>query len=134
MKEALLALVMAAVCATAGELPSDHALKPVKVADVPDFCEGVVFDAAGTLFVSDTKGGIVYTVSPGGKLTQWAKIGAPNGHKVLPDGTHLVCDASRHAVVHLAADGSILGNAAAASDGKPLKAPNDLTLDSHGGF
>ena len=24
------------------------------------------------------------------------ETGAPNGHKVLGDGTHLVCDASRH--------------------------------------
>src|SRR5512132_1098437 len=134
MKSALLALMIMTASTTAGELPSDRTMKPVKVADVPTFCEGVVFDAAGTLFVSDMKGGIVYTVAPDGKLTQWAKTGAPNGHKVIPDGTHLICDASRHAVLHLAADGSYLGNAAAESDGKPLMAPNDLTLDSHGGF
>lgn len=134
MKSVLLALAVTAVCATAGELPSDRTMKPVKVADVPGFCEGVVFDAAGTLFVSDLKNGIIHTVAPHGKLTRWAMTGAPNGHKILPDGTHLVCDGSRHAVLHLAADGSFLGNAADASEGKPLKAPNDLTLDDRGGF
>jgi len=130
----LLVLVIAASCATAGELPSDRTTKPAKVADVPTFCEGVVFDRSGTMFVSDMMGGIVYVVSPDGKLTQWARTGAPNGHKILPDGTHLICDGNRHAVLHLADDGTILGNAAAESGGRPLSAPNDLTLDNHGGF
>lgn len=134
MKSVLLALAVTAACARAGELPSDRSTKPVKVADVPGFCEGVVFNAGDTLFVSDMKGGIVYTVAPDGELRQWALTGAPNGHKILPDGTHLVCDGSRHAVLHLAADGSFLGNAADTSEGKPLKAPNDLTIDDRGGF
>ncbi len=127
-------LVLIAACATARELPSDRTTKPVKVADVPGFCEGVVFDRSGKLFISDVIGGLVYTVTPDGKLTPWAKTGEPNGHKVLPDGTHLLCDGSQHAVLHLSADGSVLGKAATESDGKPLKTPNDLTLDSHGGF
>ena len=134
MKEILAVLLVVAACATAGELPSARTARPIKVADVPSFCEGVVLDTAGKVFISDVIGGIVYTVAPDGKLTIWAKIGEPNGHKVLPDGTHLVCDGKRHAVLHLAADGSFLGNAAAESDGRPLKTPNDLTLDTHGGF
>ena len=132
MKIAVLFII--AACATARELPSDSSATPIKVADVPHFCEGAVFDRSGTLYISDVIGGIVYAVAPHGKLTPWAKTGEPNGHKVLPDGTHLLCDGSRHAVLHLAADGSLLGIAAGASDGKPLKTPNDLTLDGHGGF
>ncbi len=134
MRRLLVALILLASCAVAGGLPSDRTTKPIKVADVPGFCEGVAFDRAGNLFVSDVIGGIVYKVDQSGKLTSWAKTGEPNGHKVLPDGTHLVCDGKRHAVLHLAADGSFLGNAAAESDGKPLRTPNDLTLDNHGGF
>jgi len=134
MKKALVALVALMACTPAGELPPDGTTDPVKVADVPGFCEGAVFDPSGTLYVSDLSGGTVYAVAPDGQLTAWAKLGGPNGHKILPDGTHLVCDGGRHAVLRLAADGSFLGNAAAESDGKPLKAPNDLTLDSHGGF
>lgn len=134
MKSAGAAFLIFAVCAFAGELPSDRTTRPVKVADVPGFCEGVVFDRSGKLFISDVIGGRVYAVTPDGKLTEWAKTGEPNGHKILPDGTHLVCDGKRHAVLHLAVDGSFLGNAAAESDGKPLKTPNDLTLDNHGGF
>ena len=36
---------------------------------------------------------------------------SPNGHKVLADGTHLICDASRHAVLHLDAAGKELNPA-----------------------
>jgi gluconolactonase len=53
---------------------------------------------------------------------------------VQADGTHLVCDASRHAVLHLDADGKMLAPASTESDGKPLRGPNDLTLDPDGGF
>jgi gluconolactonase len=114
MIRTIAALLLFAACVSARELPSDRTSKPVKVANIPTFCEGVVFDQAGTLFISDVIGGIIYTVAPDGMLTVWAKTGEPNGHKVLPDGTHLVCDGKRHAVLHLASDGSFLGNAAAA--------------------
>jgi gluconolactonase len=61
--------------------------------------------------------------------------GAPNGHKILADGTHLVCDASHHAVLHLGADGKLLDPASNECDGKPLRGPNDLTIDmANGGF
>lgn len=134
MKHLALTFIVVAGTAFAGQLPSDRTTQPVKVADVPNFCEGAVFDQTGNLFVSDVTGGIVYKVASDGTLTSWAKTGEPNGHKVLPDGTHLVCDGKRHAVLRLAVDGSFLGDAAIESDGKPLKTPNDLTLDGHGGF
>lgn len=134
MKSTAVALLVFAACAAARELPSDRTIRPVKIADVPGFCEGVVIDKSGNLFISDVIGGIVYMVTPDGTLTEWAKTGEPNGHKILSDGTHLVCDGKRHAVLHLSADGSFLGNAAADSEGKLLKTPNDLTLDDHGGF
>jgi len=134
MKSILLTLFLFAACVTDHELPPDRSITPVKVADVPSFCEGVVIGPSGTIYISDVIGGIVYTVGNDGTLTPWAKTGEPNGHKILPDGTHLVCDGSRHAVLHLGADGSFLGNSASVSDGRPLKSPNDLTLDNHGGF
>src|SRR5262249_22344579 len=49
-------------------------------------------------------------------------------------GTHLVCDASRHAVLHLDARGKILDVVASECAGKPLREPQDLALDSKGGF
>ena len=61
-----------------------------------------------------------------------AKTPAPNGHKILEDGTHLVCD--KGAVLHLDADGKRLADASSECDGKPLRNPNDLTIDPKGGF
>ncbi len=70
-----------------------------------------------------------------GKSETWASTGGPNGHRILPDGTHLLCDRSHKAVLHLSKDGKILGKAASAFEGKPLLGPNDLTLDlRNGGF
>jgi gluconolactonase len=92
-----------------------------------DYTEGVVVDHEGNLYFSHEK--IVTRVTPDGKTSTWAKTGSPNGHKILADGTHLICDASRHALLHLAADGTELQPAATKSDDKPLRGPNDLTLD-----
>jgi len=52
----------------------------------------------------------------------------------LPDGTHLVCDASQRAVLRLDGQGKTIGTASSESEGKPLREPKDLTLDPNGGF
>ena len=111
----------------AADLPANDAVKPVEVIRTNDYTEGVVVDHDGNLYISHQK--IVTKVTPEGKGTTWAETGAPNGHKILADGTHLICDASRHAVLHLDANGKELDPAATESDGEPLRGPNDLTLD-----
>src|SRR5262249_30774376 len=117
----------------AADLPSDVDTKPVKLLEVHAYCEGVVFDHAGKGYVSHGDRITQFTVD--GKSKVWATTGAPNGHKILADGTHLVCDASRHAVLLLDADGKFLKNASDMCEGKPVNGPNDLTLDTpHGGF
>lgn len=117
----------------AQELPPQDEIKPVRLLTVPQYCEGVVFDHQGFGYIS--WGDSITRFSLDGTHSVWAKTGAPNGHKILADGTHLVCDASRHAVLRLAADGTILGNASDSCHGKALRGPNDLTLDTpHGGF
>lgn len=117
----------------ADELPAADKAKTVEVFRVPAYCEGVVFDHAGNGYVSWNKS--ITKFSLDGKNSVWAETGAPNGHKILADGTHLVCDASHHAVLHLSADGKMLEHAAKEFDGKPLLGPNDLTLDTaSGGF
>jgi len=92
-----------------------------------DYTEGIVVDHDGNLYFSHEK--IVTKVTKDGKTSTWAETGAPNGHKILADGTHLICDGSRHAVLHLDAAGRELKPAATESDGQPLRAPNDLSLD-----
>jgi gluconolactonase len=134
MKIFLIALMFWLIAFAARELPPVKNVKPVKIAEVPGYCEGVAFDHRGDAYISDTQHGEVYKVTPDATTTVWAKTGAPNGHKILADGSHLVCDGSQHAVLHLNADGKFLDNASSECDGKPLRAPNDLTLDPRGGF
>lgn len=114
------------------DLPKETQVKPIEVVRTGDYSEGVVVDHAGNLYFSHGK--IITQVDPHGKTSVWAETGAPNGHKILGDGTHLVCDASRHAVLHLDAEGKELAPASKESDGEPLRGPNDLTLDPRGGF
>src|SRR5207248_1116238 len=109
------------------DLPAEESVRPVEVVRTGDYTEGVVVDHEGNLYFSHEK--IVTKVTPDGRASTWAATGAPNGHKILADGTHLICDAKRHALLHLDAGGKELQPAATESDGRPLRGPNDLTLD-----
>jgi gluconolactonase len=115
------------------ELPQPDKVKTVEMFRVPNYCEGVCFDHAGNGYISWGKS--ITKFSLDGKNAVWVETGAPNGHKILADGTHLVCDASHHAVLKLSADGKLLEPASKECDGKPLRGPNDLSLDTpNGGF
>jgi gluconolactonase len=121
------------VLAPAAELPAAVDVSAVKLLEVDHYCEGVVFDAQGRGYLSNGKQIVQFSLD--GQSKVWAETGSPNGHKILADGTHLVCDASHHAVLHLAADGKLLEPFALLYEGKPLRGPNDLTLDTpHSGF
>jgi gluconolactonase len=112
----------------AQQLPAAGDVNTVEMFRVPQYCEGVCFDHDGNGYISWGKA--ITKFSLDGKHSVWAETGAPNGHKILSDGTHLVCDASQHAVLHLSADGKMLDPASKECDGKPLRGPNDLTLDT----
>ena len=115
------------------DLPTSGSLKAVHLFTVPNYCEGVVFDHDGKGYTSHSDTITQFTID--GKHRTWAKTGAPNGHKILADGTHLVCDASHHAVLHLSATGKQLEPVSTECNGKPLRGPNDLSLDTrNGGF
>src|SRR5579871_5894127 len=114
--------------AAAADLPDPSKVETVKLLEVPSYCEGVVFDHAGKGYISWKETITQFTLD--GKHREWAKTGAPNGHKILADGTHLICDASHHAVLHLDAGGKMLEPASKECDGKPLRGPNDLCLDT----
>ncbi len=134
MKYCLFVLISFIGALVTTDLPSENNVKLTKITEVPGYCEGVVFDRNGQAYISDVLNGTIYRIAADGKANVWAKTGAPNGHKILADGTHLVCDGSQHAVLHLDKDGRILGKASAECEGKPLRAPNDLSLDPKGGF
>lgn len=108
--------------------------KPVEIARLPSFTEAPVIDYEGNLYVSEPYGTDITRISPNGDVSVWASIGNPNGHKILADGTHLVCDRKQHAVLRLSPQGENLGTAVTTCDGRPVREPNDLTLDPRGGF
>jgi gluconolactonase len=131
-------LTLALAEIAAAELPPNDKLQAIKLLEVHAYCEGVVFDHEGRGYISHGDRITQFTLDKDSKVASskvWATTGAPNGHKVLADGTHLVCDASRKAVLLLDADGKFLKNASDMCDGQPVNGPNDLTLDTpHGGF
>jgi gluconolactonase len=116
----------------AQNLPANETVKPTKLFEVETYCEGVVFDHDGRGYISWGK--TITQFQLDGTNSTFAVTGAPNGHKILADGTHLVCDASQHAVLRLDASGKPLEPASKECAGKPLRGPNDLTLDPQGGF
>lgn len=118
---------------TCASPPSPQAAQEaVEVARTDEFSEGPVFDYDGNLFF--THGRFVTRIDAGGNSKIWIETSGANGHKVLPDGTHLLCVPGDRAVLRIDVAGNPLGAASDQCDGKPLRAPNDLTLDAHGGF
>ncbi|PMB14218.1 gluconolaconase [Fischerella thermalis CCMEE 5282] len=114
-------------------LPPAEAVKPMEIVRSNEYSEGVVIDHEGNIYFSHGKS--ITVLNPDGTNPRiWAETGAPNGHKVLSDGTHLVANSSKQEVLHLDANGKILEVVAKEFNGKPLRAPNDLTLDPQGGF
>jgi gluconolactonase len=105
-------------------------IRPVEFAASDRFSEGPVFDYDANFFFSH--GDSVTRIASDGSRSVWARAQGVNGHKVLPDGTHLLCTTG--AVLHLGPRGETLGTASAECNGAPLRAPNDLTLDRQGGF
>lgn len=101
------------------------------VASTDEFSEGPVFDSRGNLFF--THGRFVSRVRPDGGQEVWTETEGANGHKVLRDGTHLLCVPGERAVLRLDENGKRLGVASNSCEGEPLRAPNDLTLDGRGG-
>ena len=114
-------------------LPDPSTIVPLPVAITVDDTEGPVIDKHGNLYFSH--GEIITRRSPDGTTVEWARTGSPNGHKILPNGEHLICDGSHQAVLSLDHNGTILGYAAAGRVGDlTIRCPNDLSLDPDGGF
>jgi gluconolactonase len=126
--------VLMLLYAAIGNRSLAHDNAPKKFVDIPHFCEGVVFDAAGDFYVSDMMEGTIYRVTDDRTVIVWGRTKRPNGHKIMPDGTHLVCDAAEKAVLRLDAGGNVIGRVSSGWQGEPLLGPNDVTLDGIGGF
>lgn len=117
--------VFAAGCSSA---PVDPKLiEPRIVAEFPGYSEGIVFDASGTAFASVVGKETVFVMRGDGPPQAWYRTTEPNGHKILPDGTHVL--AARGGVHHLDASGKLIEVFA-----PELATPNDLALDGDGGI
>lgn len=127
-KFGLYSIVLACMIAT---LAPGAEPAPVEFARFDAYCEGPVFDYDGNLFVSHGKSSVA-KILPDGQVVPWLKVQSPNGHKILPDGNHLLCVAG--AVLHVDPNGTIIRKVCSEYDGKPLRAPNDITLARNGGF
>ncbi len=141
----LLAVVLGTAQATAdeGQRPKLQPPSTVSVyAETPSFGEGVVFDQQGRLFVSQPFTGQVLLIEPDGSSSVWTDaIVTPNGHKVLPDGRHVVMDRGPTdveedvgSVAYLSSEGTLLARLESDEYNRRLRAPNDLVLDPNGGF
>jgi len=92
----------------------------------------VTADAQGNAYLSQRDA--ILLVQPDGQSRIWARVRAPRGHIILPDGSHVVCLAGRRAVVRLNADGEIVEEIANRSDGSFLRSPSHVVADGHGGL
>lgn len=120
-------LAFLALSLVAADLPPNEAVKPFRLLEVPRYSEGVVFDREGFGYISHEDR--VTRFSLDGTHETWVVTGNPNGHKVLPDGSHLVCDGTGRVVFAVRPDGRVIGPASKGGEGEPLRGPNDLTLD-----
>lgn len=110
----------------------NETVRAVEIASFGGTADGIVFDVDGTAFVSHRDS--ISRVTLDGEVSHWAKTGAPRGHAILRDGTHLICDASQRTILQLDADGTLLRKVAAKSDGYFLRSPDDLVVDAKGGI
>ncbi len=101
--------------------------EPRVVANLSGYCEGIVFDTQDAAFVSVLHRQAVYTLRGTETPSIWYRTTEPNGHKILPDGSHLL--AARGGVHHIDSGGALIEVLA-----PQLATPNDLALDGDGGF
>lgn len=124
-------LFLLAVVAQSDTLPRENAVIPVAVAELAGYAEGLAFDADGFVYASLLHGGQIVRFRIGSTPQAWSRLQEPNGHRILPNGTHLV--AAKGAVLWLESDGRVRDTLASHFGTERLKNPNDLALDGDGG-
>ena len=92
----------------------------------------VTADAQGNAYLSQRDA--ILLVQPDGQSRIWARLRAPRGHIILPDGSHVVCLAGQRAVVRLNADGEMVEEIASRSEDSFLRSPSHVVDDGHGGL
>lgn len=129
---------------------------PIEVASGLAFPEGPVVMADGSLIVVELARGCVTRIDRDGRKTMIAKPGgSPNGAALGPDGKLYLCnsggfhfdnrdgrlvparqadDYSGGRIERIDLETGVMETLYTACNGFPLKGPNDLVFDRHGGF
>ncbi|MFB3905504.1 MAG: SMP-30/gluconolactonase/LRE family protein [Acidobacteriota bacterium] len=117
----------------ASVLPPDDGVAPVLVLLTKDkSSQGPVLGYDGSVYFSHGKN--IRVVTPNGRHRLWAFEPGPRGHRILPDSTHLFCDAGRRAVLRLDMLARRLEIVARESEGQRLQSPAELALDQWNGI
>jgi gluconolactonase len=107
---------------------------PILLAETETYTEAPVLDEQGNIYISEPYRGPITRVTPDGEVSVWAETEGANGHRILEDGSHLVCDRVRRAVLKLDENGQEMAVAASTCGEAALRHPNDIVLDARGGF
>jgi len=134
---AALVLLLLPGCAERAEhppvLPPNEGVAPVLVLLTKEqTADWPVLGYDGSVYFSHGKN--IRVVTPNGRHRLWAFEPGPRGHRILPDGTHIICDSARGAILQLDSLARRLQVVARESEGQPLKSPTGLALDQWNGF
>lgn len=107
-----------------------------KILDLDFYTEGPALDREGNLFFTTLTGGAIMKLDRSGNLSEWARMSCPNGHRILENGDHIICDSKESAVVSLTSEGEVIGRTSNTTDNFhiPFNTPNDLVADAFGGY
>jgi len=108
--------------------------EPVLLAETETYTEAPVLDEHGNVYISEPYRGPITRVTSDGEVSIWAETEGANGHRIREDGSHLVCDRARSAVLELDENGQEIAVAASTCGDAALRHPNDIVLDARGGF
>ena len=107
----------------------------VRVATAFGFTEGPAADGRGNVYFTDIPNKRIHVLDPAGKLSLFTdESRSANGLMFTRGGKLVACEADDGAVAEWDVATKTRRVLAAVHDGKRLNAPNDLTLDAHGGL
>jgi len=101
------------------------------------FPEGPVWAPDGTLYVTEITGGRITAIAPDGAKRTFADTGgAPNGAALGPDGCLYVTNngGKNPGYIQRIDPHGKVEKLYEYCDGQPFQGPNDLVMDTHGGF